>query len=262
MKYYLSIPIILLSLLAISAQKKDVSVEVLFTDSAQPKATKLPVPNYPAKAKILGLGGRVSVSVTVDDRGRVVEVNDASGPYPVCQSVTTPEVMALRNAAIEAAQKATFSGAIVEGKPAWAKVLVIYTIPSEPKQAGPVIGARVDGFRVQDPAASGTNNQQPDEPRSKDLPKTISGGVLNAKSASLAKPTYPPAARAVRASGQVTVQVLIAEDGNMYSAEAINGHPLLRRSSEIAACNSKFLPTLLSGQPVKVAGVITYNYVP
>ena len=265
MKYYLSISIIFLSSFAIAAQNKDVSVEVMFTDLARPTATKLPVPDYPAQAKKHGLGGRVSVSVTVDDRGKVVDVKDAAGPYPVCQSITTPEVMSLRNAATEAAQKATFSGAIVEGKPSWAKVLVIYTFPSEPKTlVWPLEGTRVEGYPDQDTGAravSGTNDKQQDQPQ-KELPNVVSGGVLNGKANSLAKPMYPPAARAVRATGSVTVQVLIDEDGNMYSAEAVSGHPLLRYSAVIAACNSKFMPTVLSGKPVKVAGVITYNYVP
>jgi hypothetical protein len=48
----------------------------------------------------------------------------------------------------------------------------------------------------------------------------------------------------------------------VYSARTVSGHPLLRANSEIAACSSKFTPTLLEGNPVKVSGVITYNFVP
>jgi len=92
--------------------------------------------------------------------------------------------------------------------------------------------------------------------------RTISGGVLNGKAVSLPKPRYPPAARAVRASGAVQVQVLIDEDGNVFSADAVGGQPLLRRASVIAACSSRFSPTLLEGNPVKVSGIITYNFVP
>lgn len=93
-------------------------------------------------------------------------------------------------------------------------------------------------------------------------PKTISGGMLNAKAISLPRPPYPPAARAVRASGSVSVQVLIDESGNVVSATAVSGHPLLRAAAASAARGAKFSPTLLSGQPVKVSGVITYNFVP
>lgn len=96
----------------------------------------------------------------------------------------------------------------------------------------------------------------------KPIPKTVSGGVLNGKATSLPKPAYPPAARAVRASGAVSVQVLISEAGSVISANAVSGHPLLRAAAEGAARGARFSPTLLSGQAVKVSGVITYNFVP
>lgn len=102
----------------------------------------------------------------------------------------------------------------------------------------------------------------PPPPIKKAPPKTISGGVLNGKATSLPKPPYPPAARAVRASGAVSVQVLIDEEGRVVSASAVSGHPLLRAAAVAAARGARFSPTQLSGQPVKVNGVITYNFVP
>ncbi len=102
----------------------------------------------------------------------------------------------------------------------------------------------------------------PPPPPKKEPPKTISGGVLNGKATSLPKPPYPAAARAVRASGAVSVQVLISETGSVISATAVSGHPLLRQAAVAAARGAHFSPTLLSGQPVKVSGVITYNFVP
>lgn len=106
----------------------------------------------------------------------------------------------------------------------------------------------------------GTDDAPP--PPKKVVPKTVSGGVLNGKATSLPKPAYPPAARAVRAGGSVAVQVLIDESGRVVSASAVSGHPLLRSAAVAAAQGARFSPTLLSGQPVKVSGVITYNFVP
>ena len=100
---------------------------------------------------------------------------------------------------------------------------------------------------------------KPAEPK---IVKTVSLGVINGKAVSLAKPPYPAAAKAVRAGGAVNVQVLIDEKGNVVSASAVSGHPLLRAASENAARQSKFSPTLLSNQPVKVTGVIVYNFMP
>lgn len=89
----------------------------------------------------------------------------------------------------------------------------------------------------------------------------ISGGVLNGKAVSLPKPAYPAIARQAHASGQVVVQVTIDENGNVISARAVSGHPLLQAVAVGAARQAKFSPTKLSGQPVKVTGVITYNFV-
>src|SRR5436190_13366336 len=89
----------------------------------------------------------------------------------------------------------------------------------------------------------------------------ISGGVLNGKAVHLVTPPYPAIARSAHAAGSVQVQVLIDENGNVISAHAVSGHPLLQAAAVAAARASKFTPTKLSGQPVKVNGVIIYNFV-
>ncbi len=96
------------------------------------------------------------------------------------------------------------------------------------------------------------------------IPKdnTIIGGVVNGKAMVLAKPAYPAEARSKRASGAVSVRVLINETGKVIFACGINGSKLLHLASENAAYRSSFAPTTLSGKPVKVSGVITYNFVP
>ncbi len=98
-------------------------------------------------------------------------------------------------------------------------------------------------------------------PRPSPSAKAISGGVLNGKATVLPKPAYPAAARAVKARGKVTVQVVIDETGKIESANAVSGHPLLRAAAQQAAAGSAFSPTMMSGQPVRVVGVITYNFV-
>lgn len=99
------------------------------------------------------------------------------------------------------------------------------------------------------------------DPNDKVVPKVISGGVLNGKATNLPKPPYPAAARAVRATGTVIVQVTIDTDGRVIQATAVSGHPLLRAAAVTAARTATFAPTLLSGKPVKVTGVLTYNFV-
>jgi protein TonB len=89
----------------------------------------------------------------------------------------------------------------------------------------------------------------------------VSQGVLVSKIISLPKPNYPPIAKQLRLQGSVSIQVLIDESGNVVSAKALSGHQLLVRAAEAAATQARFSPTLLSNQPVKVSGVITYNFV-
>lgn len=89
---------------------------------------------------------------------------------------------------------------------------------------------------------------------------TISGGVINGKATKLVKPNYPASAKSIQLRGQVTVQVLIDENGKVISAQAVNGHKLFYTNAVSAARQSVFTPTTLSGQKVKVNGLIVYNF--
>jgi periplasmic protein TonB len=93
-------------------------------------------------------------------------------------------------------------------------------------------------------------------------PVRLSSRDLRRKAIRKPRPGYPPKARASKAEGPVTVQVLVDEAGNVISAKAVSGHPKLRQAAVSAARSSKFSPTMLSGQAVKVTGVIVYNFVP
>lgn len=246
----LVVTVLFFSFLDAAAQDKDVTVEATFFDLVPPVAVALPVPKYPKDAKKSGLGGPVSVGVSVDAGGAVTVLDMGDGPYPVCSAVSAPIVLAIRMAAVEAAKKAKFTPAT----PTTGRLIYNFKVPVDGESSSKVVGARaVDN----DPilfTGSGTGDRE--------APKTISGGVLNGKANSLPVPTYPPAAKAVRASGAVAIQILIYEDGSVFSARAVNGHPLLRKASETDACNASFTPTLLVGHPVKVSGIITYVYNP
>jgi TonB family protein len=98
------------------------------------------------------------------------------------------------------------------------------------------------------------------KPSEQKKPPVQSLGVINGKATYLAKPIYPAVAKAMRAEGAVNVQVLIDEKGNVVSASVVSGHPLLRAVAEQAAKQSRFSPTYLSNQPVKVTGVIVYQF--
>lgn len=94
------------------------------------------------------------------------------------------------------------------------------------------------------------------------LATAVGGGVLNGKAIRLPQPDYPVAARNARVEGVVVVAVTIDETGKVIEAHDLCGsNPLLTKVSIEAAYKAEFTPTKLSGQPVKVTGVICYNFV-
>jgi TonB family protein len=91
--------------------------------------------------------------------------------------------------------------------------------------------------------------------------RPVNAGILNSRAVNLPKPAYPQIARQMRAVGQVTVQVLLDEEGNVTSAKATSGNLLLRLPSEAAARQSKFNPVKVGNQAVKSSGIVLYNFV-
>lgn len=88
----------------------------------------------------------------------------------------------------------------------------------------------------------------------------VSGGILNGKVISQPQPVYPAIAKAARAQGTVAVQVVVDENGDVISAQAVSGHPLLQAAAVEAARQAKLSPTYLSGRPARITGTLTYNF--
>ena len=196
------------------------------------KAVSLPKPQYPDEARVAKVGGAVAVQVTIDEGGNVIEAKAVPTRAAPKEHLTVEEENQARlkellePAAEDAARQAQFSPTLLNGTPVKITGQIVYNFVAD----------------------------------SHDPSKMISGGILNGKAISLPHPEYPQAAAAVRASGAVSVQVTIDENGNVISAAAASGHPLLRAAAESAAREAKFSPTLLSGNPVKVSGILTYNF--
>jgi TonB family protein len=104
------------------------------------------------------------------------------------------------------------------------------------------------------------DSEPPPTPGPRPILKPISGGVLNGTAISLPPPAYPETAKRMRTSGVVTVDVILDETGKVVSANATSGPAMLRDAAIQAALKARFSPTKLSGQPVKVSGVINYKF--
>ena len=116
---------------------------------------------------------------------------------------------------------------------------------------GPVVPSRQVQVAIEEP---------PPAPEPPKTPKVISKGPITGQTTQLPQPPYPPLAKQTGVQGRVSVQVLIDEKGSVISATAIDGHPMLRPAAQRAALQARFSPTTLGGLPVRVSGVITYDF--
>jgi TonB family protein len=117
---------------------------------------------------------------------------------------------------------------------------------------GPGTGGQVPAIEVGTP---------PPAPPVEPVHRVISKGVITSEALSLPKPPYPQIARALKIQGTVNVQVLISESGRVLSAKAVSGNAALTAAAQQAALQARFSPTMFGDQPVKVSGIITYNFV-
>ena len=85
----------------------------------------------------------------------------------------------------------------------------------------------------------------------------INGGMLNGKAIYLPVPEAP----AGDANGVVIVAILVDEQGSVVDARAVSGPQHLQPAAVAAARLARFSPTLLMGEPVKVNGTLSYNFI-
>ncbi|MBV9928819.1 MAG: energy transducer TonB [Acidobacteria bacterium] len=138
--------------------------------------------------------------------------------------------------------------------------------PIGPTSLGPAHGGGTTGPAVTEPveppppAPPAPPKAQP-TPQQPTGPVRVPSSILTGKTVEKPAPPYPPIAKAAGVQGTVAVQIVIDEQGKVISAKAASGHPLLLNAAVQAAYRARFTPTILGGQPVKVTGSITYNFV-
>lgn len=141
---------------------------------------------------------------------------------------------------------------------------IVQELPSASTSATKIVSGPVD-VKVQTVSTNQTMpvvalDDPPPSPGPKPILKPVSGGVLNGTAVLLPPPIYPEAAKRMRTQGLVSVDVILDETGKVVSANASSGPQILREAAVQAALRARFSPTKLSGQPVKVSGVINYKF--
>lgn len=118
----------------------------------------------------------------------------------------------------------------------------------------------IAGFREEDVVPPPPTPRSAAKAAAAQAPRKISEGVVRGNAVVKIEPLYPPSAKKMQAAGSVQVQVDIAEDGRVFKAKAISGHPLLVNAAVDAARKWVFKPTMLSGVPVKVQSTLTFVF--
>lgn len=209
---------------------------------AEAKLTYAPKFEISLEDEAAGIEGKLKIAVDVNKSGEVTIANVYLGPAWPCDGDLDKRVRQIIKDVEKAVRNFRFSPKLKDGKPVETRLGLTMSI------------GKSSGEKTEKPS--------PPDPNSPKDPKLIMGGVVNGKALSLPKPSYPYEARGARAGGTVSVQVLISEEGKVIRAQAISGHPLLQFEARSAACRARFSTTKLEGLPVKVSGVITYNFVP
>jgi TonB family protein len=91
------------------------------------------------------------------------------------------------------------------------------------------------------------------------IPKLIDN-ILVGNAIARVEAVYPPTARMMGAFGTVKVQVTISETGRVIEAKAVSGHQALRPAAVEAALKWVFKPTTVNGTPIKVQGILNFNF--
>ena len=95
------------------------------------------------------------------------------------------------------------------------------------------------------------------------VPEFVELGSLGKTSAvRMVTPVYPLFALKSRIGGRIVVNLELDAEGNVTSAKASSGHPLLKQAGEEAALKSKFKPAMVGDKAVKAKAYLVYNFTP
>ena len=93
--------------------------------------------------------------------------------------------------------------------------------------------------------------------------RRVAGHCWEGCPVSVVKPYYPETARRLRISGEVLVDTIVDEKGNVVFAKVTKGHGLLRKPALAAAYASQYQPKVICGNtPIKFRWTIKYYFQP
>jgi TonB family protein len=235
-----------------------------------PRRTNYEAPFYPGEASAAGARGSVTLMITLDSLGRVVEARriglnvDSQNPKASIRFNNTTPVDEMRfmvnqsqaqSDALRAIAKA-FEDAAFRAVQGWRY---------DPPAAAPVSFAVLLTFSDNPDAQPGSEEAVvTDTPygrgvRSGDAVR-VGGNIRPPTKIKDVRPVYPPEAQAARVRGLVIIEARIGADGSVEDARVLRSIPLLDQAAVDAVMQWRFTPTLLNGKAVPVVMTVTVNF--
>ena len=88
----------------------------------------------------------------------------------------------------------------------------------------------------------------------------VSQGVTGGRLTRKIDPTYPKEARVQHIEGEVMLDALVGEDGNVHEVTVTSGQPLLAKAATQAVKQWRYQPFQLNGKPVSIHNQITIQF--
>lgn len=221
-----------LSLDIINANTKNTATQSIIRRSEgtiRGNALNRTAPEYPKAAKEQNVEGDVTVEITIDEEGKVISARAMSGHE------------LLVDAAVEASKQWTFKPTKLND------------------QAVKVSGILTFRFKLGN-LADATTTLSSDASQTDENIVKRSEGVIRGLATNRVSPEYPREAKQQNIEGDVTVQIIINEEGKVISAKATSGHELLQDVSVTAAKGWTFKPFELDGKPTRVSGELSFRF--
>ena len=98
-------------------------------------------------------------------------------------------------------------------------------------------------------------------PTGKAAPVRVGGRVRPPKPIVQVHPDYPVLAKQARIQGQVQIDAVLDEQGNVVEMKIVSGPPLLYQAALDALKKWKYEPTYLNDQPIAVQMIVTITFV-
>jgi TonB family protein len=140
-------------------------------------------------------------------------------------------------------------------------------LQEEPKNTEPVNTqtANNDPQPKRDRVVEETPRQTPSGPNTGQMSPAPAGsplavGSLVSYATKQATPIYPAAAKSMRMTGLVKVEVMVNEAGEVAEVQNTSGPSMLQSAAKDAIRKWRFKPFLRDGQPVKATGFINFNF--